>query len=322
MSLTVGDDTLKAFSRQTTIELYQNAVFAALMDRSYEQDLEGAYEVDIQNPNLAGTITSRSRGADWKTAQEVTATQVNLKLDQQYEGVQKIAYEDVRQSPDIGWLDRMRRHTMLTARNYIDANIATYIAGLTYDAANKFTVGSGNTNAMTLRSQDDYSKGTGDELPAKMAQRGALHFFRKNVIDGDEQSGMNPGDLWVICAPEVLFVLMLDMAERGYNWDRLTEDVLSNNRVLTNEAWRGRLSGIDFIVSNQLAVPTSGNDFKCYMGTRKAIALAIDEPVTSFFTPQTNQEGPNYQLNQAGIFGRALVNPLLISEVTLNTTDS
>ena len=322
MALTVSDDLLTAFSRQTTVDLYQNSIWAALFNRDHEQDISGAYDVEIQDVTIPATVTERTRGADWKTPTEQSAAQLKLIMDQTYEVVQKARYEDIRQSPDIGWLERMRAKGAINTALYIDANLAAYVAGLTFDSADKLAVGSGTTNVLTLTGPN-YYKGTGLRLIAEAARQAARHFYRKNVISGQSLDGQTPGTLWMLISPELFSVLQLDMLDRGFQWDMLTDQVL-DNRIRTQEGWSGRLFGIDIIVSNSVAVPQTGgsNAWVVYVGTRKALTMAIDMPVTSFFTPETNPAGPNYQLNQAGLFGRARINPSLITEVTFATADS
>ncbi|MDE0004591.1 MAG: hypothetical protein OXQ29_18025 [Rhodospirillaceae bacterium] len=322
MALTISDDLLTAFSRQTTVDLYANSVWAALLNRDYEQDISGAYDVEIQDVTIPATVTTRTRGSNWKTPTEQSATQIKMAMDQTYEVVQKMSYEDIRQSPDIGWLERMRAKAAINTAAFIDANIAAYVASLTFDAADKLAVGSGNTNVLTLTGPN-YYKGTGLRLVTEAARQAARHFYRKNVISGQSLDGQTAGTLWMLISPELFSVLQLDMLDRGFQWDQLTDQVL-DNRIRTQEGWSGRLFGIDIIVSNSVAVPaTSGsNKWVVYVGTRKALTMAIDQPVTSFFEPGGNITGPNYQLNQAGIFGRARVNPSLITEITFATADS
>ncbi len=313
------NELMVAFSRQTTIELYRSSVWAALMNRSFEQDLANARSLVIQDPKFATSVKARTRGSDWGTAQGITADQITLTLDQAYEvGPIKIAYEDIRQSPRIGWLDRARRDGALKTATYIDDNVTAFVAGLAYAADDKYTVGSGTTNTLTIAYP--YYKGTGYTLVAESLRRGALHWYRKNAIDAPSVGGA-AGRVFAIMSPELYSVLLYDMEQRNLHWDQLT-DATFDMRLRSMVPWTGRLYGIDVIVSNAFAVPGSGKDWKFYMGTRQALALAIDQPVSSYFPPERNPDGPSHQMNEAGLFGRQLINKVLLTEVTIATEDS
>ena len=316
---TSAEDLVKRYARRTTISLYRNSVFASLCDGSFTAEMVGARRVIIQNPSIPATVTTRTRGANWKTPTEVTSAQINLDLDQPYEVVQTLRYEDMRQSPDIGWLDRMNRAARLNSAINIDTNVASLFASQTYATADKISVGSGSTNAVTLASPD-YFKGTGDELVLDSLRYLSTHWYRKNLIDGPTIGG-TAGRIYAVMAPELFQVLTVALEGKDYHWDVLTADILAT-RILSNMMWKGRLFGIDILVSNALAVPASGSSWKFYSGTREAMALVIDEPVMSEFSPTTNPDGPNYKLNMAGLFGRVRVNTSFITEITLNTTDT
>ncbi len=186
-------------------------------------------------------------------------------------------------------------------------------------------VGSGTANALTTDPSSDYTKGTGGELPRRALKLASLRFARKN-IDGISIGG-EPGMLFAVMPPELFYVLGNDLEDQKLSYDVLT-DQLFDNRIRSTEGWRGRLYGIDIITSNALIVPTdanaggTGGKFKFYVGTRRAVAMGIQPPVSVVFDPTTNQNAPNYVLRQTGDYGRVMVNPHLLEEVTLQTVSA
>lgn len=312
-------ELVESFSAATTIDLHRLSVWETLCDTSYDQT--GVFRTVIQDPTYGNEVTTPTagRGGAWKASKGVASSAINLVRDQEYEVVSEVPYEDPIQAP---WpiLEQNRQDAAAKTAIFIDDNIAAYVAGLTYAAGDKFSVGSGNANALTLTGPD-YEKGNGGRLVETAIDQAALRFYRKN-IQGISVGGGQPGMLFAVMAPEVFRVLRQDLQDRRLDWDMLT-DQMFDNRIRSTAAWSGRLYGIDIIVTNSLSVPASGSDWKIYFGTRKAIASAMNGPsINQILTPQTNQTSRSWVMRQHGYFGRVRVNPQLLEECTLNTVDS
>jgi len=311
----------QAFSLRTTIQLYRQSIWATLMNRGHEAELANARSTVIQNPAFATTVKSRSRGSKWGEGQEITSTPITLTLDQPYEvGPINWRYEDQRQAPMVGWLEQARQDAAAKTAIYMDDNLNSFVNATT--PGESLTVGSGTTNAFTTKSGDGYPYyvGTGNQLVAQAIKELSLHWYDAHVGDDGISVGGMPGSLWALMDSRVFNALLIDMENRNLHFDTLT-DSLFDNRLRANRAWRGRLYGIDIMVSTVMRAGT-GKNVVMYSGTNMAVALAVDPPVTQFWTPETNQDGPNYKINMAGLFGRQLVNKDLLTKVTFATKKS
>ncbi len=325
-SQTVGS----VFASRTTIDLYRMSTWEALCDMSY--GMSGQYRTVIQKPARTATVESRTIGAAWKASTGQTVETLTLQPDQSYEVVGvEVAPEDVIDSP-YAMLEQIRAEQAAKTAIYIDDNLSAYVRGLTYDAANKIAVGSGNYALAGTRQDGGYfGKNNSANAQGNAAigivtdalLQSATHFKLKN-IDGTA-IGASPGTLFAVLPTVIFEQLVREMQSAKYQWDALTDN-LFDVRIRNSSMWAGRLFGIDIVSTNSIPDPAdpkadgSGDSWKIYVGTRAAVACRIDPPVVSqVLSPDIDQNAGNWVLRQKGRFGRVIVNPSLLTEVTFRT---
>ena len=318
-SVTEADSELiEAMPTKTTLEIYKGVTFEALCDRGYEAN-GGVYRTIIQNPTLPVTVhTNRGRGGALPAADTNSGDTVKFVRDQQYTVNVEIDYEDEEQSP-VATLERYRAKTTQEVSLAIDANIAAYISSYAFANEQKLTVGTGSANVLTRSAVGGYEKGTGERLIENSVDRVSEHFALNGVTTGGAYGGQ-PGELWIVLPMQLFFLLRRDLQARNLAWDDLT-DSLFDNRIRQTEAYKGRLYGVNIIGTTSLTAPSSGN-WKAYAGTRDAVALAIDGPRQSFVNEPRYHPSLKWQLVQDGYYGRTMVNPELLVEVTYTTVAS
>ena len=290
MSFTVGTNTREVWTQLTTMELRQESLMLSLLTQEGTQPwVSGASRSHIAVPNFAAAVLggSRSRGADWPTANEYTPGDLYFQTSGSQAVSTFIRYEDVLESP---WAvrERTRSRQVYELGIKIDTEIISALrTGL--EAANKNTLGV--QNSVYVDYEAPYSAvGTGaGEMPRNAIKSFSLKAFRAGAYGPGDPIGR----AWCLMPPEIYNILSSDMLDSKYGFDQVTGDVLQNNSFFTRMGWQGRLFGIDIFAYNQLPVATNTVDWTILFGVRNAAAAAVRPPLIQAFDATTNQVSSN-----------------------------
>lgn len=305
-----SEDRLAVWSAQTAIELRQKALMYNLFDHSWEAPwVAGAESVSIPIPDWATnttptpdegvTASSRGRGADWATAQNLDNDIVKLTRYGGYSTANVVLWEDALELP---WdaVGRTRSRQVYVMAQEIDKAMYTVARAAT---GNAITVGAAGTQFVARIAPFSYTLAAGDRHPILEAiEHFALKAYRANVIDGEGSPTGQAGAPFMILQPELTMSLTRYMESLGLKFDPLSSELLKDNPSAMTGQYIGNLRGVSLYSWNNLAVPASGANWEFYAGIREAMAVGIRPPITQYFPPESNQVSskPEHLMRQAG----------------------
>ena len=326
MAFDVPTDLETIYSRRTAITLHREPTIMQLMNRAWEADVMRAHQTVISVPDLsAAAATTRTREANYPTANTLGARQITLAVDQHLQANFKVHYLDMMEVP---WpiLEQSRQEATMTMSEQIEDNLVAYLDSLSTTTLARYdtTVADGNIGLKSYGgSAGPFINGAGEAgstatVDAKsyilsFIKFCATRFMKINVSRGQYIGDMPSGnEMFCLLHPE-LFDLLVDwLAEQDYHWDMLTSGLLDGPSILQSDQWRGQLSKINIITSNSLTQPpatdASGSPWRIYCGTPKAVAFAMRPILTHIWSDAQNETSPSTVVRQLCDFGRVLVN--------------
>jgi len=343
-------DVNTVHSMMTAITFIRGQSLAGLCSRAFEGDLANARSTVIHLPNLSATVpASRGRNDAYDNRSELGATQIKHEIDQHYESGFKISYIDEIEVP---WATVAQAEEAMTANmaKQIDDQIWAYIAALTTKTLTSKTLafaagdttkedGSGdNGNAgkvglFSYGSDNNDIPATG--VPESNTARGYIYQFLNDVLlrfrRRNVSMGVNIGgdarynEVFAVFPPELVDVLVDDMAAKNYHWDELTSTIVRNRAILETAQYTGAVNGIRVFASNAIPAPTESKTtakWKFFAGTPAALLLSIRPQLRAMWDATTNQTEPYRESNLICDFGIDLLNRELLIMGSINTASS
>ena len=320
-------DLQKLWSATTIVELREESLWLNLCTQNEDTARwrSGIHTVNIPAPDWAGNDTpnpsegvvaeSRARGGNWATPRRGDQDVIPFTRSGGFSTANEVLYEDAMELP---WpvVERTRSRQIYTLRRQIDHGIYSRVnASVPSGAGNTIALGS-NANSISRTPPYAAANNNARGLPREILRQYASFLERQNV-DGP---GDDVGQKYVVMAPEVFAVLLLDMEQDNYSWDLLTEDLLRNNSILGSRGFRGRLHGLDLFSWNGIGIPGAGGNWEITCGVKAAQAAEAREPVAQYFDPNTNQvsDAPGHLLRQVGDYAHAGLVPSLMRKYTID----
>ena len=302
---------LEAYSAQTVAELRQESMWLQLTSQEgTERWASGeANKVNIPVPNYtAGTVSSqtvgvdaadRARGGDWTTARSMRDSSLTFQRSSGSNVSNELDVEDVA---ELTWdiLEGVRSRQQYELRREIDTKLYTaWTAGIGTNAAQQTTYGT-STNAIN-RAAPYATKGTGTyEWIWNAVQAFAIKCKRANV---DSIESDSVGRKFMVLPVELMVGFANWMLEQNFQWDALTNELLSEGSVRGGGMFQGRLLGIDLFTDNNIAVPTGSADWNFFAGVRASWRANVRRlpGYTQIFSPAENQTStkPAYLMREA-----------------------
>ena len=334
---------LTAFSMQTTVDFNRASILRRLAnDRSNE--VNQAYQVVIQDPTYTsmakadrvdpdtatGAYDRSSR--DWPTGTEPDGAQITMQVNRKAQDARNLQYLDATEAP-IPYMERMRAKLAATITTDMEDDYYEFISQDSfYDESTASGAGDDNgiqwtlDNAKLNMNDDGVVGGTGDfEEFYNALWDFNVHFVNKNVIGpaAGAMIGGSAGMPYAVMPPEVFKHFAIWFLKQRYSWDTLTEQIISQNSILSSSAFRGMVAGIPLLVTPAVKKPTAsvqGTDYwHIQMGFQQANSVAVRPPLTQFLTPTVNQDNTDYELKQIVYHGRERVNKDLNARIRIDT---
>ena len=338
------------FSRVSTADLRRMpGLFTMLTNRTWSSDMQMRNQVLINIPtkqggtvrsiDVSGSNRSNSR-ADFVDGPEVARAQTVLAPTKKYEASTPAGQMDVVETV-IPILEEIRRNQTYNMKTSMEDDVLTYLQGLT-TTTNRVPVAADlprfgtsastrngtNNNAgsiytRTFGSNTDYISPDGEastdaakRLVRQVVEHARLIMKENHVYGGYTVDGVHPGQPTVVLHPRLASVLIEDMSDSDYHWDRLTGTTLGitgdGPSIMTGAAYTGRLYGLDIVETTYprlipQARDNSGDTWDVWVICRGGVAYA-KRPVTSqVLTPATNQTGSDWVVRQWCTVGYQLV---------------
>ena len=303
MPLSTTTDVIEVYSGRETMVIRAALKASALVSRNYQGDLQAAYTTKIPTRNNTVTATSRTRGADWKTAQDTDITLQDFTLDQYSEVGNKIRSEDMIESP----LSILR--TTADDQGYAHARRINHhifyqlVNGASGTVTGAETGTKGSTNYSYIDDVGAIKTGGTATAIVDDVMIDNLEVISNFFINADL---MLTGEMSK--TPAVFMNAPLFMNLRRRILDQKYADNL-NFQLLSSGQMEGappgaaaRVFGMNIFVDSQLnALTSAGVDNStnqhCILAAApaaEAAEFAIRPPTVQFLTPQTNQTSPNY----------------------------
>ena len=308
MAFDVPADLTVAYSAKSTQELFSKNVFASLCDKTWQPEALTNHKVEIPAPVFV-PATAYTRAASYKAAVVPTQTFISLLMDQHGEVSDQIDFLDEVDTP-LNYLEKFRVSGTRRMAKYVDANMHTFLTGLTIATAQSVastdtTTASNIFKFSSLRYGADVGK-----LVFNQISQFSDAMLGLGAVGG---SGDSPTDFWCVMSIGLRRELANYLLASKYSLDPLTTDLLNRSGIFSSNQYGGRLFGVDLIAWPALTPPAAADeDALCYFGAKQAVAYAERPVFASIIGKSANQTAPTTALHQISTFGRVVVNSDLL----------
>ena len=305
-----------AYNRKTTLSFNRDAVTLPLFDRSYQDDIRAYGETKIPNPNYNATIQRRT-APDIDFDAPATASVEYLAHALEAQAFEGSVVVDYRAAPRLPYnaMDMAREKAAREVKEDIEEAVWTKIR-----AATLTTIAQGTAGSFFIKPDGDPSGVGSEKLPRLAMNKFITAMIRAKILG---QSALDPiggalGMPWCVLPPEIYSVFTDQLIDAGYQYDRLTEDILSRGAVMTNEAETGVYRRIMLVNTPVLPVATSGTQkWEMYLGFAPAIAYSETEPLIRDFVPTNHPTKPVSQMNLIVDIAVTIKQTALLRKVTI-----
>lgn len=336
-----------SYSPVSVAELRRQTVLGMIVDRTWDgagtsQDsvrirVPDAWSDNVEQVTITGSASNRAQAdRDWGTGQGITAAQVILQQDLEVRHIRQAGRLDIRQSP-INELEKMRQEIVGELNRHKEQTLANYIAGLTtrstslpvaadYPNADA-TAANGNAGKPYGKTfgvaGTDFIKPDGEpstdkakKLVAELLEDAHLQFrvtdYQRN--GGLTSMGRMSKAIYAFMHPVIARVLVRGLRDEGIYLESINATTRgfddSGPRVNGSMDYEGTYAGLHIITTTlpSLRAPTDGSKpWPVWVMSNEAIAWTDGPILTQVLTPQTNQNGPTWQLRQIQEYGYQLV---------------
>lgn len=324
-------DYIQRWTARTTLELREKTLSAQLFDQSRAQEwVDGADKVtipipdwtpnDTPNPNEGSKAEASDALGTWREARRMNQNVVTLERSGGYGTSTEVPK---RQITSLPWdaVERARSRDRYVLDHQIDTAIYDGLvgdAGLSTLAAGSSTEGE-HFIASTFPYNAEIPDGRNHPALDAILML-SLKLVELNVKDGANTPTGTAGPGFIVFPHQVEASLFMHLLNKGYNYDKLTDEILRTNPGLATEGnFKGMLHGIRIFTWNHLSVPTGKAPWACYGGVRDAATFGVREPDGQFFAPSENQIStmPAWLFRQDGEFAFKVIQPELAYKVTI-----
>ncbi len=306
MAFNIPADLTIAYSELSAIQIRQASIIPPLLDRRWEPLAQTQYTVNIANPSYNTTATAYTRDGNFKALLTSDQAYISLVMSQHGEVGNALHYLDEIETP-LNYLNGIRSDQSISMANYIDSNLLTYIAGLSYHANQ--TIRSTTTSAANVWdiSNDAYGNSVGQLLYRQINEYGD-EMLSIGAING---GGESPSDFWCLMSVKQFRAVVDYLQGRNFSLDPLTESMLTRSSVFQQGYYRGMLNGVTLVVQPKHDpegdASSAGDDVNMFFGCRQSIAFAERTPFMQFIRAEENQTTPDHLMRMISTFGRIRV---------------